>query len=109
MRQLNSILVEGALTGGEFYHAEGGPQWRVLIESRCGDGEYDRFEIRASGKLAEGAHKQWKTGRELRIVGRLRQERWIGADEREKQRVYVQAEHLEFMPEKKQRRKPQKG
>ena len=51
------------------------------------------------GGLAEGCAKYLHKGRGARVVGRLKQDRWEGEDNRMHDRYVVVAEHVEFHPE----------
>jgi single-strand DNA-binding protein len=57
------------------------------------------FDIQAEGKLAELCYSQAKKGRGLRVVGRLKQERWQGADGKSTSKIYIVAEHVEHRSE----------
>ena len=51
------------------------------------------------GTLAETCGKYLRKGRGVRVVGRLRQDRWQGEDEKPRERMIVVAEHVEFYPD----------
>jgi single-strand DNA-binding protein len=57
------------------------------------------FEIEAWSKLAENCYRLGHKGREVKVVGRLKQDRWTGYDGKPHSRVIVVAEHAEFKPE----------
>jgi single-strand DNA-binding protein len=40
-----------------------------------------------------------KKGRGVRVVGRLKQDRWTGDDGKQRSRITIVAEHVEFRPE----------
>ena len=108
MNNLNSILIEGNLVRDP-----------MIRQSPCGrsvcdfpiatsrffkdeDGlekEVSFFGIEAWGKLAEKCYEIGKKGRGVRVVGRLRQDRWTGEDGKSHARIVVVAEHVEFRPE----------
>jgi single-strand DNA-binding protein len=57
------------------------------------------FSIEAWGKLGQEVFYKAKTGRSLRVVGRLKQSRWNGAiDGLPHERTSIVAEHIEFKP-----------
>ena len=53
------------------------------------------------GRLAESCNKYLEKGRGVRVVGRLRQDRWQDDDEQFHERFVVVAEHVEFHPNRK--------
>jgi single-strand DNA-binding protein len=63
--------------------------------------EVSYFEVEAWAKLAEDANAKGRKGRGVRVVGRLKQERWIGLDGKNRSKVVIIAEHLEFRPDEK--------
>jgi single-strand DNA-binding protein len=109
MNHLNSILIEGEITGlpNLDQTASGRMVCNLTVESRrCykkenGEGiETYHFSIEAWGQLGQAVFNQAKPGRGLRVVGRLKQSRWNGAaDGLPHERVSIVAEHVEFKPE----------
>jgi single-strand DNA-binding protein len=61
--------------------------------------EVSWLQIEAWGQTAENCGKLGKKDRGVRVVGRLRQDRWTGADGKEKEKVTIVAEHVAFRPE----------
>jgi len=57
--------------------------------------------VQVWGGLAEGCLNYLKKGRGVRVVGRLRQERWEDKDGGSREKIIVVAEHVEFKPESK--------
>ncbi len=57
--------------------------------------------VQVWGGLAEGCLNYLKKGRGVRVVGRLRQERWEDKDGGNREKILVVAEHVEFKPESK--------
>lgn len=108
MNNLNSILLEGNLvrdpetrttTNGKpvstfqiatnrFYRKETGIEKEVSF-----------FNVEAWGRQAENVNNLGRKGRGVRVVGRLKQERWNGADGKTQSKVVIVAEHIEFRPE----------
>jgi len=99
MNQLNSIILEGSIEKIEkvddvinatisvkrFYkNAEG-----EMVE------EVSYFDTEVYGQLARLFEEKGKIGREIRLVGRLKQNRWTEGD-KEFSKVFVVAEHIEF-------------
>ena len=70
------------------------------------EGEYKEevsyFTITAWGNLAKTCQEYLHKGRGIRVVGRLRQERWKESNNDMRERIGIVAEHIEFMPEKKE-------
>jgi single-strand DNA-binding protein len=61
--------------------------------------EVSFFDVECWGKLGESCGNLGHKGRGIRVVGRLRQDRWNGADGKPHSRVVIVAEHVEFRPE----------
>jgi single-strand DNA-binding protein len=51
------------------------------------------------GKLAESCSNIGRKGRGVRIVGRLKQDRWTDTESKNHSRISVVAEHVEFKPD----------
>jgi single-strand DNA-binding protein len=56
------------------------------------------FDINVEGKQAEACKEHLKEGKGIRIIGRLKQQRWKDAANKLHSRVYIVAEHVEFNP-----------
>ena len=99
MNQLNSIILEGSIEKVEkvddvinatisvkrFYkNAEG-----EMVE------EVSYFDTEIYGQMAKLFEEKGKIGREIRLVGRLKQKRWTEGG-KELSKVLVVAEHIEF-------------
>jgi single-strand DNA-binding protein len=115
MNNLNSILIEGnlvkdpllrstpkgtqvcsfSLASNRFYKQETGFEKEVSF-----------FNVDTWARLAEVCYAKGKKGRGVRVVGRLKQERWTGTDGKPHSRVTIVAEHVEFRPEFKKDGKP---
>jgi single-strand DNA-binding protein len=63
--------------------------------------EVSFFNVETWAKLAESAGNLGRKGRGVRVVGRLKQERWNGPDGKAQSKVIIVAEHIEFRPELK--------
>jgi single-strand DNA-binding protein len=57
------------------------------------------FDVETWAKLAENCYNHGRKGRGVRVVGRLKQERWNGPDGKPRSKVAIVAEHVEFRPE----------
>ena len=108
MNNLNSILIEGTLVRDpEFRNtAKGTPVCNFSLASnrfyRQDDGmekEVSFFDVETWAKLAEACGSLGKKGRGVRVVGRLKQERWNGTDGKTHSKIIIVAEHVEFRPE----------
>lgn len=108
MNNLNSVLIEGkmvrdplvrttprgkllctfSLASNRFYRQESGYEKEVSF-----------FDVEAWTRLAEDCGSHGKKGRSVRVVGRLKQDRWNGTDGKMRSRVNIVAEHIEFRPE----------
>ncbi|MDR2601321.1 MAG: single-stranded DNA-binding protein [Spirochaetaceae bacterium] len=108
MNNLNSILIEGnlvrdpnfrstskgtalctfSLASNRFYKQEGGLEKEVNF-----------FDVEAWAKLAENCRNLGRKGRGVRVVGRLKQDRWNDGEGKPHSKVSIVAEHVEFRPE----------
>lgn len=109
MNSLNSVLLEGNLVrdpelkqtpkgtdvctftiaSNRYYKVENEYQQEVSF-----------FDIETWAKQANLCGEILKKGRGVRIVGRLKQNRWKGNDGKTMVKVYIVADHVEFKPEK---------
>jgi len=118
MNNLNSILIEGNLvrdpvtksvTGGlqicEFTIASN----RYYKKETGFEKETSFFNIVTFGALAERTSEKGKKGRGVRVVGRLKQNRWTDAEGKNHNRIQIIAEHVEFRPEFKKDKLPENG
>ena len=110
MDQLNSIIIEGNLTRDPKLSTT--PTRKSVCNFEIGNNrifknavsetvkEVSFFSITCWGKLAESCNSYLETGRSVRVVGRIKQERWQ-LDNRPHSQVVVIAEHVEFGPANK--------
>jgi single-strand DNA-binding protein len=108
MNSLNSILIEGNLVREPLFRstAKGTPLCTFSLasnrfyrqDSRM-EKEVSFFEVETWAKLAESCYSMGRKGRGVRVVGRLKQERWNDPDGKPRSRVTIVAEHVEFRPE----------
>ncbi|MDR1024884.1 MAG: single-stranded DNA-binding protein [Treponema sp.] len=108
MNNLNSILIEGNLVRDPLLRStpKGTPVCSFTLASNrffkqdTGlEKEVGFFDVESWSKLAEHCYNQGRKGRGVRVVGRLKQDRWSGADGKPHSRVAIVAEHVEFRPE----------
>jgi single-strand DNA-binding protein len=115
MNNLNSVLIEGNLVRDPLLRStsKGTPVCTFPIASNrfykrdSGlEKEVSFFDIEAWSRLAENCSKLGHKGRQVRVVGRLKQDRWIGADGNTHSKISIVAEHVEFRPEFSNKEKP---
>ena len=106
MNHLNSIILEGNLTkDGELKNTSFSVCSLSLAVNRSNknkNGEWvdevSFFDVECFGKMAEVAEKAAVKGRGIRIVGRLKQDRWADENGKTFSKVKIIAEHIEFKP-----------
>jgi single-strand DNA-binding protein len=107
VNNLNSILLEGNLVRDPelSYTPKGTAVTTFTVASNRfykQDGQLvsdvSFFPVTCWARLAEVCHEFLKKGRGVRIVGRLKQDRWKDADGQNRSRVHIVAEHVEFRP-----------
>jgi len=106
MNNLNSIILEGNLTkdpsmdktprgtavcnfvvaSNRFYKTEEGRQSEVGF-----------FDVEVWSRLAETCSEYLSKGRGVRVVGRLKQDRWTNPEGEHRSRVRIVGEHVEFL------------
>ena len=117
MNNLNSILLEGNLCRDpelRYTPSDGtspGTAICTLVVSSVRtykvDGERTEevsfIEATTAGKLATVCAEHLAKGRGVRVVGRIKQERWEDADGNARAKVLIVAEHVEFQPRRAHR------
>ncbi len=108
MNQLNSIIVEGnVVRAPEFSKTSTGIKvCKVPIavnrfyKNQSGEGvnEVSYFDVESYKNMADACEKNCEKGRGLRVVGRLKQNRWKTADGKTTSKIMIVAEHIEFKP-----------
>jgi len=107
MNSLNSILIEGNVVRDPVVRetSRGSTVCSFSIASNRfyrQDDELEQetsfFEVESWAKLADACRENLAKGRGVRVVGRLKQDRWTGADGKSYSRIKVVAEHVEFKP-----------
>ena len=108
MNNLNSILIEGnlvrdpllrstpkgtqvctmSLASNRFYKQDSGFEKEVSF-----------FEVESWSRLAQACYEKGRKGRGVRVVGRLKQDRWTAPDGKPHSKISIVAEHVEFRPE----------
>ena len=104
---LNSVIVEGNLTkDADFDSTQKGTGFctfsvatnRYFKSGEEIQHEVSYFDVEAWGKLADSCHSLLVKGSGVRVVGRLKQDRWTGDDGKTRSRVKIVAEHIEAKP-----------
>jgi single-strand DNA-binding protein len=108
MNNLNSVIVEGNLTKDPF--AQTTPSGKLVCKFTIANNRYYKvgeenqqevsfFTVETWGKVAESCAEYLKKGRGVRVVGRLKQERWKDQEDNARERAVLVAEHVEFKPQ----------
>jgi single-strand DNA-binding protein len=110
MNNLNSILIEGNLVRDPLFRstAKGTSLCTFSLASNRyykQDSQLEKdvgfFDVETWAKLADNCYNLGHKGRGVRVVGRLKQDRWTGTDGKSHSRVTIVAEHVEFRPDLK--------
>lgn len=107
MDSLNTIIVEGSVVKEPLMKTT--PKGTqvctfsiMTTRSFKKDDNYEKevsfFDVDAWGKLATSCEKNLHKGRGIRVVGRVKQNRWEGTDGKKFAKVNIVAEHIEFRP-----------
>ncbi|MEI6874427.1 MAG: single-stranded DNA-binding protein [Spirochaetota bacterium] len=108
MNSLNSILLEGNLTRDpESKTLPSGSQVcnfavasnRFYKQNEVLEKETSFFDVEAWSRLGQTCADTLKKGRGVRVVGRLKQDRWQDTLGKQHSRVKIVAEHVEFKPQ----------
>ncbi|MBQ0167667.1 MAG: single-stranded DNA-binding protein [Treponema sp.] len=108
MNPLNSILLEGNVVRDVQAKktAKGTSVCKFAIASnrtyKSETGSFEKevsfFDVEAWGKLSDICAENCSKGRGIRVVGRLKQDRWTDKDGKKNSHINVIAEHIEFRP-----------
>jgi single-strand DNA-binding protein len=107
MNNLNSILLEGNLVRDPeiSYTSKGTPVCNFSIachryykQGEELEQEVSYFDVTVWNRQAEVCKEYLAKGRGVRVVGRLRQDRWEDPEGKTRSKVHVVAEHVEFKP-----------
>lgn len=113
MTNLNSLIIEGNVCReAEVKETSNGFQlatFSIAVNRyhKKSDGTYDQetsfFDVESWGEMAKAVKEKAFKGGTVRIVGRLKQNRWQDQSGKTQSKVSVIAEHIDFMskPEKK--------
>jgi single-strand DNA-binding protein len=109
MNSLNSILLEGnlvrdpeqkTLPSGSAVCDFTVASDRFYKQNEALEKEVSYFDVEAWSRLRAACTQNLKKGRGVRVVGRLKQDRWTDPEGRSRSRVKIVAEHVEFKPQK---------
>jgi len=107
MNNLNSILLEGNLVRDPelSYTPKGAPVCAFTVASNRYykqeeelKEEVSYFDVTVWNRLAEVCKEYLAKGRGVRVVGRLKQDRWEDQEGKTRSKVHIVAEHVEFKP-----------
>ena len=110
MNNLNSVLIEGNFVRDPEYHTttKGTAVCKFTVASnrfyRQDSNlakEVSYFEVESWGKIAESVNNLGRKGRGVRVVGRLKQERWQNKEGNAVAKVIIVAEHVEYRQEQR--------
>ena len=116
MNNLNSILIEGNLVKDPLLRST--PKGTQVCQMKLASNRYYKqdnqspgfekevsfFDVESWAKLAESCYNKGRKGRGVRVVGRLKEDRWNSTNGKPHSRVTIIAEHVEFRPEFKKER-----
>ena len=111
MNNLNSVLVEGNLTREPAFTES--PRGKSVCTFSIATNRYYKqdeefqnevsyFDVETWSKLADACRDHLAKGRGVRVVGRLKQDRWTDQEGKNRSRIKIVAEHVEFKPFKKE-------
>ena len=115
MHNLNSLIIEGNVVRDPVVKAtpKGTPLCMFSIASNRFFKQEDQttqetsfFDVETWARLAELCGENCTKGRGVRVVGRLKQDRWVGTDGKRYSKIKVVAEHIEFKPLFKNGKRP---
>jgi single-strand DNA-binding protein len=107
LNNLNSIIVEGNLVRDPLLKATPNGHMvcsfsvasnRFYKQGEQTEKEVSYFDIETWSKLAQTCGDTLKKGRGVRVVGRLKQDRWEDPNGKTQSRLKIIAEHVEFKP-----------
>lgn len=107
LNNLNSIIVEGNLVRDPLLKATPNGHMvctfsvasnRFFKQGEQTEKEVSYFDIETWAKLAQTCGDTLKKGRGVRVVGRLKQDRWEDTNGKTQSRMKIIAEHVEFKP-----------
>lgn len=106
MNNLNSVILEGNLTKTPTIDKtpKGTVVCNFVVASnrfyKTGEGrqsEVGFFDVEVWSQLAETCSEYLSKGRGVRVVGRLKQDRWTNSEGEPRSRIRIVGEHVEFL------------
>ena len=109
MNQLNQVILEGNVcVQPETKTLKSGKHWctvpiavtrkyKIQENGEWGK-EVSYFDVEAFGNFADLCVQLCPKGRGLRVVGRLKQDRWQSEEGKAHSKIKIIADHIEFMP-----------
>ena len=106
MNSLNSILVEGNLVKDP--NTKTLPSGNQVCDFTVATNRYYKngeegfekevsyFDVEAWARLGTACAQNLKKGKGVRVVGRLKQDRWLDPEGKQRAKVKIVAEHIEF-------------
>ena len=106
MNSLNSILVEGNLvkdpntktlpSGNQVCDFTVATNRFYKGSEEGFEKEVSYFDVEAWARLGTACSQNLRKGRGVRVVGRLKQDRWVDPEGKQRAKVKIVAEHVEF-------------
>lgn len=108
MNNLNSVLLEGYLTRdpqeksieGSALSSFSVASNRFYKKNGAQVQETSFINVDVWGKTAEYCNQYLKKGSGVRVIGRLKQERWVDTEEKNHSTIKIVAEHVDFFNSK---------
>ena len=108
MNSINSLVIEGNIVRDPLAKetARGTALCTFSIAAnrsfKNSEGGFDKevsyFDVETWGNLAQTCSANGGKGRGVRVIGRLKQNRWTGSDGKSYSKISIVAEHVEFKP-----------
>lgn len=107
MNCMNSLIIEGNITEKPKLELCNGTKLCSVniavsrtYKNSAGDFEEEvsYFDIITYGNMAETCSAYCEKGRGIRVVGRLRQEKWTDGNGKNHSKMVIVAEHIDFKP-----------
>jgi single-strand DNA-binding protein len=108
MNSLNSVIIEGNLVRDPVFKttSKGTALCTFSIASNRSfkkesgvEKETSYFDIQTWSKLAESCYNLGQKGRGVKVVGRLKQDRWNDPEGKPRSKVIIVAEQVDFRPD----------
>lgn len=108
MNSLNSILLEGNLTADPVltvtksdksvvnFSIASNSYWKDADNNQIKETSF--FDVTVWNGLADNCKQYLKKGRGVRVIGRLKQDKWVDDEGVKHAKVVIIAEHVEFKP-----------